>query len=385
MCTRRKIKKKKQNTDYMEEEKYMWRCLQLARNGLCGAAPNPMVGAVVVCDGRIIGEGYHVRCGEAHAEVNALRSVADPSLLKRSTVYVSLEPCAHFGKTPPCADLLVEKQVPRVVVGCQDPFARVAGRGIEKLRQAGCQVTVGVLERECRFLNRRFITFHTLRRPYVTLKWAQSADGYIGVRRAGLPVRLSSPLTAILVHKRRSEHAAIMVGTDTALLDNPSLTVRHWYGQNPVRVVPDRELRLPVSLHLFDGTVPTLVFTQSNRHPDSPNTCYVEADFGDGRLLPQVMQMLHERNLQSLLVEGGSRLLQTFLEAGLWDEIYVETSPVRLGGGVKAPQVDAGMPHADYTVFGRNIRRYLSPRLAAEAPEEILSVGKNRHIIYNFV
>ena len=208
----------------MEDEKYMRRCIQLARNGLCNTAPNPMVGAVIVHDGRIIGEGYHVRCGQAHAEVNAVRSVREPALLKEATLYVSLEPCAHYGKTPPCADMIVEKQIPRIVVGCQDPFAKVAGRGIQKLRDAGREVVVGVLEDECRALIRRFITFHTRRRPYITLKWAESADGFIDrLRTDGHPTVLSSPLTSMLVHKMRAEHAAIIVGTDTARLDNPKI------------------------------------------------------------------------------------------------------------------------------------------------------------------
>ena len=217
-----------------EEEKYMLRCIQLAQNGLCNTAPNPMVGAVIVCDGKIIGEGYHVRCGEAHAEVNAIRSVKDTSLLKRSTIYVSLEPCSHYGKTPPCADLIIEKQIPRIVIGCRDPFSKVAGRGIQKLKDAGREVIVGVLETECRQLIRRFITFHTLRRPYITLKWAESSDRYIDYSRTdGKPVILSSPLTSMLVHKKRAEHSAILVGTRTAELDNPCLNVRHWYGRSP--------------------------------------------------------------------------------------------------------------------------------------------------------
>ena len=211
----------------MEEEKYMRRCIQLARNGLCNVSPNPMVGAVIVCDEQIIGEGYHVRCGEAHAEVNAIRSVKDPSLLKRSTIYVSLEPCSHHGKTPPCADLIIEKQIPKIVIGCQDPFSKVAGKGIQKLRNAGREVIVGVLEKECRELIRKFITFHTLHRPYIVLKWAESADGFIDLERTeGHPVLLSTPLTSMLVHKKRAESDAIMVGTRTALLDDPALTVR---------------------------------------------------------------------------------------------------------------------------------------------------------------
>ena len=214
-------------------------------NGTCNTAPNPMVGAVIVCDGKIIGEGYHVRCGEAHAEVNAIRSVKDTSLLKRSTIYVSLEPCSHYGKTPPCADLIIEKQIPRIVIGCRDPFSKVAGRGIQKLKDAGREVIVGVLETECRQLIRRFITFHTLRRPYITLKWAESSDRYIDYSRTdGKPVILSSPLTSMLVHKKRAEHSAILVGTRTAELDNPCLNVRHWYVNSPVRIVLDKAQKL---------------------------------------------------------------------------------------------------------------------------------------------
>lgn len=248
------------------DEKYMRRCIQLARNGICHTAPNPMVGAVIVRDGKIIGEGYHVRCGEGHAEVNAIASVKDESLLKEATIYVSLEPCSHYGKTPPCADLIIRKGIPRVVVGCVDPFSLVAGRGIQKLRDAGIEVTVGVLEKECRELIRAFITFNVKKRPYITLKWAQSADGFIDIRRdEGAPVRLSTPLSILAVHKMRAEQKAILVGRRTALLDNPSLTVREWYGQNPLRLVIDRQLTLPPHLHLFDGSTPTLVFTEKKR------------------------------------------------------------------------------------------------------------------------
>lgn len=294
----------------MEEEKYMRRCIELAGNGLCNVAPNPMVGAVIVCDGRIIGEGYHIRCGEAHAEVNAIRSVKDESLLKRSTIYVSLEPCSHYGKTPPCADLIIEKQIPRIVVGCQDPFSQVAGRGIQKLRDAGREVIVGVLEDECKHLIRRFITFNTLQRPFIILKWAESADRFIDIERAdGKPVVLSSPLTAMLVHKKRAEADAIMVGRKTALLDNPSLTVRNWYGKNPVRIVLDRDLNLSDDLQIFDGSVSTLVFT-AKEHPNKTNVTYITIDFSRN-VLEQIMQELYQRKIQSLLVEGGSRLLQS--------------------------------------------------------------------------
>ena len=345
----------------MEEEKYMRRCIELAGNGLCNVAPNPMVGAVIVCDGRIIGEGYHIRCGEAHAEVNAIRSVKDESLLRRSTIYVSLEPCSHYGKTPPCADLIIEKQIPRIVVGCQDPFPEVAGRGIQKLRDAGREVIVGILEKECKHLIRRFITFNTLHRPYITLKWAESADRFIDIERTdGKPVVLSSPLTAMLVHKKRAETAAIMVGRRTALLDNPSLTVRNWYGRNPIRIVLDRTLSLPDELRIFDGEVPTLVFTEKKRSekPEKKNITYVTIDFSRDPLV-QIMQELYQRKIQSLLVEGGSRLLQSFIDDGLWDEAFVEKCPAKLHSGVKAPTINDKFSYSAEARFGRQIWHYI--------------------------
>ena len=349
-----------------EEEKYMKRCIELARNGLCLAAPNPVVGAVIVCNGVIIGEGYHVRCGEAHAEVNAIRSVKNPELLKQSTIYVSLEPCSHYGKTPPCADLIIEKQIPRIVIGCQDPFAKVAGRGIQKLKDAGREVFVGVLEEECKALIRRFITFHTDHRPYITLKWAESADGYIDrLRTDGQPVILSNPLTSMLVHKRRAEHSAILVGTHTALLDNPSLSVRNWYGHSPLRLVIDRRLELPASLHLFDKSIPTLVFTEE-KHPSYPNLEYIQLDWHQN-ILPKMMQVLYERNQQSLLVEGGSYLIQSLIEANLWDEIYVEQSPICLGSGVKAPSVFPNYPIEREKRFGHDICRITRLKLRENA------------------
>lgn len=346
----------------MEEEKYMRRCIQLAQNGLCNTAPNPMVGAVIVCDGKIIGEGYHIRCGEAHAEVNAIRSVKDSSLLKRSTIYVSLEPCSHYGKTPPCADLIIEKQIPRIVIGCQDPFAKVAGRGIQKLKDAGREVIVGVLEEECRNLIRRFITFHSLHRPYITLKWAESADKYIDKHReSGKPVILSGPLTSMLVHKKRAEYSAIMVGTRTAKLDNPSLTVRNWQGRPPVRIVLDRQQLLSPELHLFDGDVRTLVFTEKP-HPARPNVEYIPIDYQQN-ILPQITGYLYAQGLQSLLVEGGSILLQSFIDAELWDEAFIEESPAMLFSGVRAPEMSHEMPYVCERHFGRSFRHYTAARL----------------------
>ncbi|MEQ2516361.1 MULTISPECIES: bifunctional diaminohydroxyphosphoribosylaminopyrimidine deaminase/5-amino-6-(5-phosphoribosylamino)uracil reductase RibD [Bacteroides] len=342
----------------MEEEKYMRRCIELAKNGLCNVAPNPMVGAVIVCDGRIIGEGYHVRCGEAHAEVNAIRSVKDESLLKRSTIYVSLEPCSHYGKTPPCADLIIEKQIPRIVIGCRDPFSKVAGRGIQKLQNAGREVIVGVLEEECLHLIRRFITFNTLRRPFITLKWAESADRFIDIERIdGNPVLLSSPLTSMLVHKKRAENTAIMVGRRTALLDNPSLTVRNWYGRNPIRIVLDCNLSLPNDLQIFNGEVPTLVFTEKE-HPEEKSVSYITIDFAHNPL-NQIMKELYQRNIQSLLVEGGSQLLQSFIDNELWDEAYIEKCPKRLYSGVKAPEISNNFSYSTEEHFGRQIWYYV--------------------------
>lgn len=343
------------------DEKYMMRCIQLAQNGKLGAAPNPMVGAVVVCDGRIIGEGYHAKCGEAHAEVNAINSVKDESLLRRSTLYVSLEPCAHYGKTPPCAKLIVCKGIPKVVIGCQDPFSKVAGKGIEILKQAGCEVVVGVLEKACQDLNKAFFTVQLKHRPFITLKWAQSADGFMDVERNdGEPVKLSSPLTQLIAHKRRAEHQAIIVGTQTARLDNPSLNVRDWCGPQPLRIVIDKDLTLPRHLHLFDGSQPTLVVTEKNETIAGAMT--LQVDFNQS-ILPQLMEELQRRNIQSLLVEGGSKLLQSFIDEGLWDEAYVEHCPQVLGHGILSPSL-------------------INPK---KSFKKSLIMGRNYHIFYNFV
>ena len=303
---------------FVTDEMYMQRCLQLARCGREGAAPNPMVGAVVVCDGRIIGEGYHQRCGGPHAEVNAIASVdpADRGLLRRSTIYVSLEPCAHYGKTPPCAELIIREGIPRVVVGCRDPFPRVDGRGIDMLRQAGVEVKVDVLEEECRWLNRRFITFHTQHRPYIILKWAQSQDGFLDRYRQSSderPVQFSTPITQTLVHQLRSRCEAILVGRRTWQLDRPSLTVRHWSGRNPQRFV-------------WGGAPGNL---------ESPEVTI----FPSGTSLEALLTDLYERGLQTLLVEGGAQTLQSFIDADMWDEARVETAPMVLSEGIRAPHV----------------------------------------------
>ena len=327
------------------EEKYMARCFELARRGEGDTAPNPMVGAVIVHDGKIIGEGYHRKYGEAHAEVNAITSVKNEALLSDSTIYVSLEPCSHYGKTPPCAELIIRKGIPRVVVGSPDPFPEVSGRGIQMLRDAGVEVVTGVMEKEAVELNAAFMTFQRLKRPYIYLKWAQSLDGFLDKARedAQTPATiLSSPATLRHVHHLRTKAAAIMVGTRTALLDNPSLTVRHWVGNSPVRVLLDRELRVPSGYHLMDGTVRTLVFTACDAE-NRPNVEYVTIDFSHD-VLPQVLHQLYVRKLNSLLVEGGSQLLESFLQARLWDEICVETAPVLLCSGIEAPVI-SGCPY----------------------------------------
>ena len=348
------------------DEKYMARCLQLAMNGRFGAAPNPMVGAVIVHDGRIIGEGYHRQCGGPHAEVNAVRSVKDERLLRESTMYVSLEPCAHYGKTPPCADMIVEKGIPRVVIGCRDSFDQVDGKGIQKLREAGVEVIVGVLEKECLELNKAFFTYHGKQRPYITLKWAQSADGYIDLARNGAEnedkgeaVRFSTDETAIRVHRLRALSDAILVGRRTAMLDNPSLTTRMWPGANPLRLVIDRNGMLDRGLKLFDGTTKTIVFTEEIRDlGTSDNIEQVQLDFSCD-ILPQMMTYLHKHKVQRLLVEGGSVLLQSFINIGLWDEAYVEEAPFSLDGGVKAPCMDEVYKKDEIECFGHRLKHFL--------------------------
>lgn len=325
------------------DAQYMRRCLQLAAAGRETSQPNPMVGAVVVKDGRIIGEGWHRRVGLPHAEPMAIRAVRNQDDLRFSTLYVNLEPCSHYGKTPPCVDLILEKRIPRVVIGTPDLFPLVAGRGIEKLRAANVEVVVGVEAEACRELNRHFFTFHALKRPYVTLKWAMTADGFIDYRRTfgdgQTQLHISTPFTRLITHKMRAEHAVILVGRKTALLDNPHLTVRDWSGPHPIRAVVDRHLTLPQTLHLFDGHVKTLVFTEKQR-ADQAGVSYITLDFSLP-IVEQIMQALYERNLQTLLVEGGSTLLQSFLDKACWDEMHLETSDQLIGEGVPAPSIDS--------------------------------------------
>ena len=343
----------------MNKEKYMQRCIQIASNGKLYAAPNPLVGAVIVHKNKIIGEGFHIKSGQAHAEVNAINSVKDKQLLAESTIFVSLEPCSHIGKTPPCADLIIKNKIPHVIIGCQDPFSKVAGNGIKKLKEAGILVEVGILEEECLQLIHRFHTFHKYKRPYIILKWAQSADAFIDKKRTkGSPFILSSPLSSLLTHKRRAEVSSILVGTNTAKLDNPSLTVRHWYGNNPVRLVIDKDLKLTKDLKLLDNTQETLIFTSKKNIVEKENIKYISINFNIN-IIPQILATLYEKNIQSVLVEGGSKLHQSFIQQNLWDEIYIEQTPHILGSGIKAAQISCEYKFIEEVTLGRRYHIYM--------------------------
>ncbi len=321
-------------------EYYMERCIQLAQLGAGKVAPNPMVGAVLVHDGRIIGEGWHRQYGGPHAEVNCIASVqeADRHLISSATMYVSLEPCAHFGKTPPCADLIIHHRIPEVVVGSRDPFDAVNGKGIEKMQQAGIKVTIGVLETACLQLNERFFTFHTKKRPFVILKWAQTADGFIAGKEKTDRLLITNTETNMLVHKWRSEEAGILVGTNTALYDNPSLTNRLWTGPSPTRLVLDKHLKLPADLHLFDRQQATVVFNVQKQEQQE-NLLYYKISFNEN-IVQQLLTALFELKIISVIVEGGSQLLQSFIDAGLWDEARVITNTTLLiGEGLTAPRL----------------------------------------------
>jgi diaminohydroxyphosphoribosylaminopyrimidine deaminase/5-amino-6-(5-phosphoribosylamino)uracil reductase len=318
----------------MLHEKYMLRCLQLARNGLGRTAPNPMVGAVLVHEYEIIGEGYHTAFGLPHAEVMAIESCRKPELLSQSTLYVSLEPCSHFGKTPPCADLIVDKKIPRVVICNTDPNPLVAGRGMEKLGNAGVEVISGVCEKEGEELNKRFFTFHRNHRPYIILKWAQTADGFLDGDGTG-PLKITGEATDQRVHMWRTQEQAIWVGYRTALKDNPRLTARLFPGKNPLRVVHDPENALPGNLHLFTDGNPTIVF---NRHKTETEgtTERIRAQY-----IPEMLSALAGKQIQSVIVEGGAATLQEFLDLRLWDEIRMITGNISAGSGVKAPELKA--------------------------------------------
>lgn len=329
---------------------YMHRCLELALNGLGNVAPNPMVGAVIVFNNKIIAEGYHVELGKEHAERIAINSVKDRGFLKESTLYVSLEPCSHFGKTPPCANLIVESGIKRVVVATRDPNPKVQGRGIELMSNAGIEVVEGVMEEEAREQNRRFFVFHKKRRPYVILKWAQTLDGYIdAVRKPSdpiAPIWVTNELSRKVVHRWRSEEQAILIGTNTVAKDNPHLNVRSWSGRSPFRVVLDRKLRLPSTMNVYDGSLPTLVFIGNNSSAASKRQTFASIsglelqtiDFARG-VEDQVLTELYERGILSIIIEGGAMLIGSFVKKNYWDEARVFVGNKFFGDGVKAPEL----------------------------------------------
>ena len=339
----------------------MKRCIQLAKNGLGSTYPNPLVGSVLVYQDTIIGEGWHYQAGHPHAEVHAIKSVANNrvaseilktegfassnELLSKATIYVCLEPCNHTGKTPPCADLIIASGIQHVIIGSTDPNPKVAGRGIAKLKAAGCAVTQGVLEAECNELNKRFFTFQNKKRPYIILKWAQSEDGYIAptTRDRRAPVWITNPFSRQRVHQLRAEEKGVLIGTTTALEDNPSLTVRDWYGSNPTRIIIDRNLKIPATSSIYNSEASTIIITeQKETTRDIPNTVVHPVTF-QKRLASQLCEIAYKNDLQSIIIEGGAQTLQTFIDENLWDEAQVYIGTTRFDDGVKAPILKASI------------------------------------------
>ncbi len=324
------------------QEKYIKRCIELAKNGLGTTYPNPLVGCVIVYENEIIGEGWHKKSGEAHAEVVAINSVKNKDLLKNATIYVSLEPCSHYGKTPPCADLIVKYKIPNVVIGTIDPNSKVAGTGVKKLLDAGINVSVGIFENDCNELNKRFFTFHQKKRPYIILKWAESNDGFISpkIKLEQKPVWITNEFSRQLVHKWRSEEQAILVGTQTVINDNPSLTVRDWVGKNPIRIVIDRNNKISKESHIFDNQAQTIVFSNIENHSELENIKFIKIDFNKNST-EQIVAFLYENQIQSVIIEGGRHTIQSFIDADLWDEARVFQGDVYLGSGTKAPVLNS--------------------------------------------
>ena len=323
------------------QEKYIKRCIELAKNGLGTTYPNPLVGCVIVFENTIIGEGWHKKSGASHAEVIAIESVQNKELLSSSTLYVSLEPCSHFGKTPPCADLILKYKIPNVVIGTVDPNSKVAGKGIQKLKDSGVNVTFGILEKEGNELNKRFFTFHRKNRPYIILKWAESADGFISPKNKTeqKPVWISNEYSRQLVHKWRSEEQAILVGTQTIIDDNPSLTVRDWVGKNPIRVVIDKENAIDLSSNVFDNQAKTIVFSNKEVTSNSDKIQTIKIDF-DTNSTQEIVKKLYNNNIQSIIIEGGRKTLQSFIDANIWDEARVFIGEINLKEGTKAPELN---------------------------------------------
>jgi len=342
----------------MTPDLFMHRCLELAKPGAGYVAPNPMVGAVLVYEGRIIGEGYHQQYGGPHAEVNCINSVKeqDKDKISGSVLYVSLEPCNHFGKTPPCTDMIIANQIPEVVIGCRDPFKEVDGKGIEKLKAAGVKVIYGILEKECKQLNKRFFTFHIKHRPYIILKWAETADGKIAGNGTDR-LYISNEQTNRLVHKWRSEEASILVGTNTALLDDPELTTRNWNGPSPVRSVVDLELKLPLSLRVFNDKQRTIIFN-TIKHDEQENLIYYQLT-EDVNLVHQIVNALYQMKIQSVIVEGGARLLQSFIDEGMWDEVrIIKNEELIINNGLSAPELLNRNAEQEIKILSDSIKIY---------------------------
>ncbi len=328
------------------EEFFMQRCIELASKAMGCASPNPMVGSVIVYNNKIIGEGYHEKYSSHHAEVNAINSVKDKSLLFKSTLYVNLEPCAHFGKTPPCSDLIIQNKIPEVVIGCVDTFSEVSGKGIERMRSVGIDVKVGVLENESRELNKRFFTFHEKKRPYIILKWAESKDGFIAPKNQTKPFWMTSSESKKLAHKWRAEEDAVLVGRITAEKDNPSLTVREVEGSNPIRIIIDKDLKLSADFNLFNNDAKTIVFNQLKSEENNSNN-YIKINFHN--LTKNILQELHKQNIQSIIIEGGTKTLQSFIDKNLWDEARIFTTKKTLTEGVKPPTIEGEIISEDET------------------------------------
>lgn len=340
----------------------MARAIQLAENGLGTTYPNPMVGCVVVLNEKIIGEGFTSPYGGPHAEVNAITSVEDKSQLKYATLYVSLEPCSHFGKTPPCADLIIKHQIPKVVIGLLDPHEKVAGKGIERLKDAGCEVVVGVLEEECREHHKRFLTFIEKKRPYIILKWAETIDGFISPEKEQRnntpePFWITNSHSRQLVHQWRAEEQAILVGTNTVLEDNPKLDVRKWKGKHPLRVVLDKDLKIPNHYTILDGSISTLVLTEKeevSKHLEHIENVVI--NFSKS-IAAQIGTVLFHKNVTSIIIEGGAKTLQTFIDANLWDEARVFTGNTTFSKGIAAPRFK-GEIIAEHTLKDDSLKIY---------------------------
>jgi len=320
----------------------MLRCIDLAKNGLGSTYPNPLVGCVVVYKDKIIGEGWHQKAGEAHAEVKAINSVKDKSLLSKSTIYVNLEPCSHWGKTPPCADLIVKMKIKNVVIGTVDFNDKVHGKGILHLQKNGCKVKVGVLEKECRELNKRFFTFHQKNRPYIMLKWAETKDGFIFSERTNKnkkPIWISNTYSLQLVHKWRTEEQAILVGTNTAIIDNPKLNARNYFGKSPIRIMIDRELKIPKDFNLYNGELETIIFTEKDKSSEIKKLIFQKINFSKN-LVKQICDVLYEKDIQSIIIEGGTKTLQSFIDENIWDEARVFVGDSFFKTGLKSPDLD---------------------------------------------